>query len=149
HTCVVALSNGVGRVWCWGKGAAGQLGHGQTPDLSRRPVILPAVAGGGYVEVVSGAVTSCARTTGGQVYCWGSDNNGAVGNGGAQSGIYNTPQQVQGLPLPAVSITSGAFHNCAMLTDGSVYCWGSGGEGQLGNNSRQNSASAVPVHDPF
>ncbi len=42
-----------------------------------------------------------------------------------------------------VSISTGYFHSCGLTTDGSVYCWGSNGYGELGNATTQ--ASATPV----
>jgi alpha-tubulin suppressor-like RCC1 family protein len=52
---------------------------------------------------------------------------------------------VQGLPLKATQIAAGGSHTCALLTDGSVWCWGAGGKGQLGDGSTSDSATPVAV----
>lgn len=46
--------------------------------------------------------------------------------------------------LGAVQVVAGGAHTCAVLTDGSMRCWGSNGDGQLGNNNQGND-SPIPV----
>ena len=55
-----------------------------------------------------------------------------------------TPVQVQGI-TNAVAIAAGNYDTCAVLTDGSVRCWGWGQDGQLGDGSTTNSVASVPV----
>jgi hypothetical protein len=44
-----------------------------------------------------------------------------------------------------VSLTAGYYHTCAVLTGGSVYCWGDNSNGQLGTGDKINKLSPVAV----
>ncbi len=54
-----------------------------------------------------------------------------------------TPVAVSGLTSGVSKVTAGAYHTCALLTDGSARCWGENQYGQLGNTSNSDSGSAV------
>ena len=81
-------------------------------------------------QVAAGAFGSCAIRSGGSVECWGNNSVGQLGNGTSGS-IATTPVQVQGL-TGAVSITQGNDHTCALLSSGTVECWGDNEFGELG-----------------
>lgn len=49
------------------------------------------------------------------------------------------------LPGKAKAVTCGRDHSCALLDGGSVYCWGDGTDGQLGNGKKVASDAPVPV----
>ncbi|MCA2012624.1 hypothetical protein LCM17_14100 [Cereibacter sphaeroides] len=98
--------------------------------------------GFGQLSVGDGHVCSIDPT--GQVFCWGNNESGQVGNG--QVGRQNVPTPVN-LPEPAVQITTGYQHSCALLASGALWCWGANGFGQLGigrNPSRAVSPRRVP-----
>jgi alpha-tubulin suppressor-like RCC1 family protein len=84
-------------------------------------------------QVSAGNFGSCAIRTGGAVECWGDDFDGELGDGasGTQSAV---PVQVQGL-TGAVAITQGGDQACALLSSGTVECWGDNEEGALGTGS--------------
>ena len=131
NTC--ALQNGW--VWCWGNNNDGQVGIGSTVS----PITLPtplAVGRGGIPEitaitqVVVGATHTCSLRGNGDVFCWGDNSYGQLGDG-------NT------LPLLAPSATpiltnvqqlSTTNHStCARINDGHVMCWGADSMGQVGD----------------
>lgn len=90
------------------------------------------------------ALHNCALKTNGDVWCWGPNDLGQLGIG------MVTPQEtyakkVVGLPLPAVHVAVGWETGCALLSDGSVWCWGANEHGQLGNGMIDNSAHPTPV----
>jgi alpha-tubulin suppressor-like RCC1 family protein len=139
-----------GTVQCWGYGGNGNLGNGSSVD-SLVPVTVT-----GMVDVVSvsaggsqsiGTSTACAVQSNGAVFCWGYGGNGNLGNGGG--GSSSTPVQVltaASTPLTnAVSVAVGGGHACAVISDGTMRCWGRGAEGQLGDGAgtQRNYATLV------
>jgi alpha-tubulin suppressor-like RCC1 family protein len=151
HTCAV---DHTGAAWCWGSGDFGQLGNGKTVDKDK-PV---AVSGGltfsqlsaGGISVAGpnqegdftcGVTASSPAGASGQVYCWGLNSEGQLGNGTTTSS--DVPVAVTGLPTAAVQVAAGALHACAVLTNGKVFCWGENNDGQLGNGTT--TRSLVPV----
>lgn len=79
----------------------------------------------------------------GSVWCFGRNDWGQVGAGGA-SGWVDVPAQVGGAGL-WVSVSAGAMHTCGVKSDGSGWCWGHGGSGQLGQGEFASSTTPVRV----
>jgi len=78
----------------------------------------------------------------GRAFCWGSDNDGQLGDGG--SGVNsNTPTQVYGT-ASYVSISAGKVHTCAITILATAQCWGDGNQGQLGDG---NSVDRTTPHN--
>lgn len=77
HTLALTLE---GTVHCWGYGAEGQCGQGNTLHLRQpRPVQLLKRSGICAVKVCAGSWWSCALSTEGDVYCWGYGDGGWLG----------------------------------------------------------------------
>jgi alpha-tubulin suppressor-like RCC1 family protein len=108
---------------------------GEVPDSTPRPVE-------NVLEVALGLAHTCARKPDLTVKCWGDDQSGQVGTGGAtDGGLYLTPQAVA---IPdAIRIASGKNHTCVVRTGGKVSCWGANQDGQIGNGLT-NARSLVP-----
>jgi hypothetical protein len=98
----------------------------------------------------------CAVLTSGGVDCWGTGNYGQLGDGifyTTGNDGSATPVQVLGLGgtgtlSGAASLASDYNRYCAVLTSGSVDCWGYGYDGELGNGifyTTGNRGSATPV----
>src|SRR6218665_3447629 len=85
----------------------------------------------------------CAVTTTGGAYCWGSNNLGQLGDGSVTNS--SLPVAVSGLSANVAALATGYQHTCALLTDGSVQCWGRNDYGQLGINTSVNSSLPVVV----
>jgi len=144
HTCAILQG---GSVRCWGFGADGRLGYGnqntigdnETPD-SVGPVNLG--AGRTATAISAGQSNVCALLDDSTVRCWGAASNGQLGLGNDPAGHGNegaigdneTPGEVEtvDLGMNARAITAGDGHACALLDDGTVRCWGYGGNGRLG-----------------
>lgn len=134
HTCAVTNA---GVVRCWGGNDSGQLGDGTT-EASPTPVTVQGLDGPA-VAVSAGGGHSCAVTANGEVWCWGSGESGELGDGRGFSEEApalphaTTPTRVQGLTAPAVEVTTGYSHTCALTAPGGVECWGTNYGGQLGD----------------
>lgn len=149
HTCAL-LDNFT--LKCWGYNSDGQLGIGDTLDrgdgTAEMGDSLPVINFGvdTPINVFAGVANTCALLTSGSLKCWGTDSNGAVGNGAATDGTAVTaPAQVSGLSTGVVSAEIGYYFSCAVLASGTVKCWGVGSFGQNGNGSAADNNSPVTV----
>lgn len=136
HNC--AVSNAT--VKCWGRNASGQLGNDSTIDAVS-PVLVTGLSGTPALVSAGGSHT-CARLSDRTVWCWGSNNNGQLGDNTTTNS--RVPVQVQDIST-ATEISAGGNHTCAVLTNGTVWCWGDNLHGQLGNGTFNDSASPVQV----
>jgi alpha-tubulin suppressor-like RCC1 family protein len=139
HSCV-RLANGT--VQCWGLNTHGQLGNATMTDSSI-PVTVSGIVTA--TAIAAGDAHSCALLADGTVQCWGLNDYGQLGNGNITPAL--APVQVCGIgPIPnpttgcptgttATAIAAGGSHSCARLSDGTVKCWGSNADGQVGNNT--------------
>jgi alpha-tubulin suppressor-like RCC1 family protein len=135
HGC--ALSTG-GTVRCWGDDTQGQLGDGNRTPTGTATIVSGIT--GGVTAVAAGGMHTCAILSGGAVSCWGADTSGQLGNG-QTTGSSVVPVPVMGLASGATGIAAGAAFTCAVVTGGSVKCWGDGLHGQLGGPA----SSATPM----
>ena len=126
HGC--ALRAG-GPVVCWGSNGAGQLGDGTTSDRAT-PAAVPGSTGA--TQVAAGGEHTCALGGSGNVVCWGSTRFGQLGIESTSDLPVTEPRLVQAT-LAATEISAGEAHTCAIVTGGSVSCWGAGSTGQLGD----------------
>jgi len=134
HTCVLLADDAVD---CWGLDSVGQLGRGGATSLvpAPDPVTVPGVAGA--IAVEAGYAHTCAVLNGGSVMCWGYDSNGQLGRGAVTLGGSSTSAAAVALPaaMSATAVCAGYHHSCALLTDGTVMCWGENDKGQLGSGT--------------
>ncbi|MBW3609710.1 MAG: hypothetical protein KY463_15495 [Actinobacteria bacterium] len=144
HSCALLPSAGLR---CWGYGGDGALGYASRITIGDDET--PAAAGpvdvgaGRTVTAVSaGAVHTCALLDAGAVRCWGYGGDGALGYGNTASiGDDETPGSVAPVEIGSAgiaAIAAGTVHSCALLGDGTVRCWGFGGEGRLGYGNVDN-----------
>ena len=116
---------------CWGDNSVGQLGRG-VPIL-RDSVPAPVSGAAVFTQVVSGDAHSCGLAVGGQVWCWGLNTSGELGNGGSPQASL-VPVMVTG-GAGFTQITASGSHTCGIDAIGSAYCWGAGGSGRLGDGA--------------
>ena len=131
-----------GTVKCWGGNADGQLGNGTTLD-STMPTPVAGLTGA--IAITAGDSHACALLSGGTVRCWGLDQSGQLGDGVPIPGpLQTTPVTVAGL-VGAIAISAGSDFTCALLSGGTVECWGDNSVGGLGDGTTVGSSSPVPV----
>jgi alpha-tubulin suppressor-like RCC1 family protein len=135
HTCALLATGGVR---CWGWNGYGQLGYGNTKIIGddEAPASAGDVAVGGAVtQIVTGLYHTCALLTTGKVRCWGWGEHGQLGYGNLNNiGDGETPASVGDVDVggTVTQLGAGSVHTCALLSTGSVRCWGDGQYGQLG-----------------
>jgi alpha-tubulin suppressor-like RCC1 family protein len=136
HTCATRSD---GTLWCWGKNDYGQLGDGTTTNrLSPVQVGTETT----WARVAAGDQHSCATKKDGTLWCWGYNLSGQVGDNTGSMCLSPAEGQQYGesclLPIQVGTdsgwdrISAGVAHTCATRTDGSLWCWGYSGNGQLG-----------------
>jgi alpha-tubulin suppressor-like RCC1 family protein len=145
-----------GKVWAWGDNSLGQLGTGGCPasgvaahDGSQCPL-----AGGpvevrgltGVTAIAAGADTAYALRRDGTVWAWGDGSFGALGIHIGHP-FADQPVRIRGLEQ-AVAITAGAYSGYAIRRDGTVWAWGRGIDGELGDGSAANRTAPTRVLAP-
>jgi alpha-tubulin suppressor-like RCC1 family protein len=132
HTCAIIDD---GYVSCWGGNDDGQLGDGTTTDRSTPTQTSSLGTGRTAVAISSGKYHTCAVLDNASVSCWGSNNLGLLGDGTTTNRATPTQTSSLGTGRTAVAISSGTYHTCAILDDGSVSCWGHNILGELGDGT--------------
>lgn len=132
HVC--AVQNGAAK--CWGAGQGGVLGDGDGSIHNRSTPVTPSGLGSGVTDVASGWRHTCAIQTG-EIKCWGNNTNYQLGYTGPYNVDYPWVPRPLASPPPGtpVKITAGSETNCALMSSGAVYCWGSNDAGKLGAGS--------------
>jgi alpha-tubulin suppressor-like RCC1 family protein len=130
HTCALQTDK---TIWCWGLNMDGQLGNGNTVYL-KNPVQVG--SGTNWDMIAAGYRHTCAIKIDGSLWCWGNNGEGQLGDGTNSS--KKIPVQV-GTGLDWLMVSGGGSylgsHTCAIKSNGSLWCWGTNGSGQLGDGT--------------
>ncbi|MFO0556680.1 MAG: hypothetical protein U0269_01555 [Polyangiales bacterium] len=132
HACALMADS---TVRCWGSNAWGQLGTGSLEDQPR-----PAVVRGlsGVAQIAAAGNNTCARMNDGTVRCWGDNSFCQLGSDTGGAGGTQSPRGreefVRDIVSPnavevpgvrsAVQLATDGLQSCALLSDGTVRCWG-------------------------
>jgi alpha-tubulin suppressor-like RCC1 family protein len=140
-----------GSVWGWGADFARQLGAGKCPSTrtgpnrvclgSTVPRQVPGLAG--VMAIAAGGNAGFALLRNGTVWGWGDDECGELGNG-TRTVDEALPVEVKGL-RHVIAIAAGACSAYAVLSNGTVWSWGEGNNGELGDGKDSNSSVPVQV----
>lgn len=133
HSCA---RHNDGHISCWGKATTGAVG-----TLSTSPVLIPSAVAGiaNTTHLTVGDYITCAITAD-RAQCWGDDTQ--LGDGTLVD--RPTPGPVALPDMRVIDISAGCHrHVCAVLEDGSAWCWGNNTYYQLGDGTR--TMSSLPV----
>lgn len=133
-----------GGVLAWGSNFEGQVGSAPGAPTN---VPQPVVGLTGAVEVAGGIFHSIARTATGQVFVWGTSPNGQLGLGSA-SPTPRSPTQITALSN-IIAIGAGSQTGAALAQGGTIFTWGLGTNGQLGNGGNTNTAVPGAIGGTF
>ena len=143
-----------GNLYTWGDDGSGQLGDGtntnqKTPTLVNKPQGTP--EGFTWKQVSLGGFHSAAIGSDGNLYTWGYNKYGQLGNGTTTN--QNRPAQIdkpQGTPegFTWKQVILGGWHSAAIGSDGNLYTWGRNDDGQLGNGTTTNQNRPTLVNKP-
>lgn len=138
HSCAV-LSDGTAQ--CWGLNILGALGDGTTTNRTT-PVPVQGLTG---AKAIAAGAHTCALLTGGGISCWGDNSHGQLGDGTTANQL--TPVAVQGLGGTATAVVVGeeTHHTCALISNGTMECWGENLQGVLGDGTTTERHSPTPV----
>ena len=129
-----------GTIWCWGDGSSGQLGQGNTTSHSS-PVQVGALTT--WAQVGGGENFCLAIKTDGTLWAWGQNHTGQLGDSSTTN--RSSPVQVGALTTWALAGDNGAHNGAAVKTDGTLWTWGAGANGQLGQGNTTTYSSPVQV----
>ena len=94
-------------------------------------------------SVSAGWSHTCALTTVGNIYCWGRNAHGQLGNGSSTDS--SKPVKVKVIQGDAIAVDAGSRHTCAILEGGALMCWGANSSSQLGMSPRVDRLQPVEV----
>ena len=172
HTCAILDNNDLK---CWGYNEHGQLGVGGIITYFSAPSSTSIDLGAGRtaVAVSAGWSHTCAILDNGEMKCWGGDANGQLGDGETSTGKSTPPstaidfgtgqnvalserdldgdgsytifQTQKYLDYREQTLSSGSYHTCTILDNGSVSCWGRGTGGELGDGGTSSKTTPTLI----
>ena len=139
ETCAVLSTQSL---YCWGKNSNGQVGNGQSPADETSPQLVGQIPSSFVVSQLDiGDVHVCAVSTAGAVWCWGNYLNGRLGSTAQSDALL--PTATSSLNGTAIMVSAGKAHTCVVLSGGALRCFGSNGQGQIGQALTTTSNSST------
>lgn len=139
HSVIVVQSS----TKSFGANGYGQLGNGTAVDSW-----LPVTVTGTFSTVSIGGSHSVALDTtagSGNVWTWGLNTSGQLGNGNFETKTSPVPVALPSGVSRFTAIAAGGYHTLAIDADGNVWAWGLNSFGQLGNNDSTLAPKNSPV----
>jgi alpha-tubulin suppressor-like RCC1 family protein len=153
-TYSLALSTD-GKLFSWGDNSYGQLGTGILGNnfnyYSPVPVVvkMSGVMSGKTIKTISTGSQHClAISTDGLIFSWGSNNGGCLGAGYLNGNADRTAEPVSVIMngvmngASIIFVSGGSSSSLALASDGRVFGWGDGNNGQLAIG---NGSTAFPI----
>jgi alpha-tubulin suppressor-like RCC1 family protein len=145
-----ALYDAHGVVYACGGNGDGDLGDGSMSSTTT-PMRVVGLDGSLVTELVASFANSGALLSNGEYFDWGYDGHGQLGDGQFRRSS-DVPVRVN-LPDPVTQVTQGGSiwengQTLVMLSNGSLWAWGSNLNGQLGDGKTQSQVSPVRFYPP-
>jgi alpha-tubulin suppressor-like RCC1 family protein len=126
-------------LWTWGAGTAGQLGDNS--DVSRSTPVTTSAGGTNWNQVACTPNVTAAIKTDGTLWTWGNGSNGKLGDN--QISERRTPVTTFAGGTNWKQVDGGFNYTAAIKTDGTLWTWGTGSTGRLGNNNTTDICTPV------
>jgi len=139
YHCVAIKTDGT--LWTWGSATFGKLGTNDTTTNKSTPVTTFA-GGTNWKQVSAGSQHCAAIKTDGTLWTWGDGSQGKLGDNNSTTN-KSTPVTTFAGGTNWKQVSGGGQHCAAIKTDGTLWTWGRGNEGQLGDNTATNKSTPV------
>jgi len=135
NVCVITDRD---HLYCWGYNSSGELALGHTNSApymsSYTPTEIVPPSGVIFASVSVGGGRVCAISQTGNGYCWGDNYAGSFGDGS-----YTSSSRPVAMSVPdnetLQQISTSSYHTCVLTTTAKTWCFGTGGNGQLGTGT--------------
>lgn len=123
-----------GDIYCWGENTIGQLGLGVTGGSRTTPTL---VLNGtdDFADISVGSLHACAVDTNKDLYCWGSNGSGQVGDGTIVNKLSPVLIATGYVKVRTHSHAYTGNNTCGLKDTGLIFCWGKNGSGEVGDGT--------------
>jgi alpha-tubulin suppressor-like RCC1 family protein len=144
HTCAIRDD---AALWCWGTGPAAAPGArpapptpDPAPDPTPVPVPTPVPTGQviRWLGVQARGLNTCAIDSADDLWCWGENSHGQVGDGtttARSEPVRVDPQDKSPDGVPWITVSPGNGFTCGTRADKSLWCWGRNEDGAVGDGT--------------
>jgi alpha-tubulin suppressor-like RCC1 family protein len=136
HTSAIKTS---GELWAWGDATCGRLGDGAL--TIRCSPVREFCSATDWCQVSAGNLHTAAVKTSGELWGWGSNNCGQLGDGTITTRC--SPVREFCSATDWCQVSNGRFHTTSVKTSGELWVWGGGGQGRLGDGTAATKCSPV------
>ena len=137
--------NADGELYAWGWNNNGQVGDGTTTRRTSPVRIGTSANNTNWVKIAAGYAHSLAINAAGELYAWGWNDSGQVGDGTTTRRTSPVRISTSTNNTNWVKIAAGYEHSLAINTAGEFYAWGYNYHGQLGDDGVKNLYKTTPV----
>ena len=136
-----------GTVWAWGYNAFGQLGNNTTTNSNKAVEVLNTSGTplSNIVAIAAGENHSLAVDSSGNLWAWGYNNSGQLGDGTTTNHLEAEQISLSGTMVTQVA--GGGFYSLAITSTGTVLAWGANTYGELGDGTTTNRLTPVAVQN--
>ena len=145
HSCVISSDD---KVHCWGYNLYGQVGKNNWDIFSNTTSAVytgGVMSGKSITQVSAGDSHTCALSSDSNIYCWGYNEYGQLGDGTVNSSAapiqVNFSSEFSNKIFKSIDASSNS--TCAMTTSNEKLCWGLNNIGQFGDGTQTNSLTPV------